>query len=67
LLIAAEFDLVPGEGAQKQIRGVHDEVRVDRFPFGNLCGNALKSVLTAVRINSGEQRRTASEKRAEQR
>jgi hypothetical protein len=51
---------------QKKVRRVDHEVGIDRLPLRHFKGDALKTVLAALRVDGGDERGRAADERTQE-
>src|SRR4029453_14420270 len=57
LVVAGQGDPVLHISAQQQLRSTHDKIRIDLLALRSLTRNTLQSILIALRVDGGDQRR----------
>src|SRR5215510_573101 len=67
LAVASQCDPVLHIGAQQQLRSAHDKIRIDLLALRSLTRNTLQSILIALRVDSGDQRRGSANERSDER
>src|SRR5262249_14148658 len=67
LAVASQCDPVLHIGAQQQLRRAHDKIRIDLLALRGLTRNTLQSILKALSVDGGDQRRGSTNERSDER